>query len=98
MLIDIHAHAYKTIGPKQDGRIHFATPDQLRSRYGELGIEEACLLPNTWEKDNHFFPKNAEREGAKAERKKPRDWVGASGQLEVIALRGNHANGQIAAR
>jgi len=45
MFIDIHAHAYPTIGPKQDGNVHFATPEQLLERYRELGIERACLLP-----------------------------------------------------
>ncbi|HHX39961.1 MAG TPA: amidohydrolase family protein [Armatimonadetes bacterium] len=45
MFIDIHAHAYKKIGPKQDGRIHFVTPEQLLERYEELKIEKACLLP-----------------------------------------------------
>ena len=45
MFIDIHGHAYRKIGPKQDGRTHFATPEQLLARYDELGIERACLLP-----------------------------------------------------
>lgn len=45
MFIDIHGHAYRRVGPKQDGRIHFATPEQLLKRYEELGIERACLLP-----------------------------------------------------
>ncbi len=45
MFIDIHGHAYKKLGPKQDGHIHFVTPEQLLPRYDELGIERGCLLP-----------------------------------------------------
>ena len=45
MFIDIHSHAYKRIGPKQDGFVHFCTPEQLYKRYDEIGIERACLLP-----------------------------------------------------
>lgn len=45
MFLDIHGHAYRKVGPKQDGRTHFATPEQLLARYEELSIERACLLP-----------------------------------------------------
>jgi len=45
VFIDIHAHAYRKFGVKQDGRQHFATPEQLLVRHAELGIEQACVLP-----------------------------------------------------
>lgn len=45
MFIDVHAHAYKKLGPKPNGKIYFPTPQQLFERYEELGIERACLLP-----------------------------------------------------
>jgi len=35
MFIDIHVHAYRKPGPKQDGVNQFATPDQVLSRYEE---------------------------------------------------------------
>jgi predicted TIM-barrel fold metal-dependent hydrolase len=43
--IDIHAHAYRADTPRQDGRNKFVTPEQVLSRYDELGIEAGCLLP-----------------------------------------------------
>jgi len=45
MFIDIHGHAYKHYGIKQDGVNHFPTPEQLLKRYDELDIDRACLLP-----------------------------------------------------
>lgn len=45
MFIDIHAHAYPKFGVKQNGHVHFPTPEQLLKRHDELGIERACLLP-----------------------------------------------------
>lgn len=45
MFFDIHAHVYKYPYPTEDGRFLFSTPEQLASRYRELGIAGAALLP-----------------------------------------------------
>jgi predicted TIM-barrel fold metal-dependent hydrolase len=45
MFIDIHAHAYLFDCPPQDGRTIFANPEEVISRYDELGIEKGILLP-----------------------------------------------------
>ncbi|MBN1352885.1 amidohydrolase family protein [candidate division KSB1 bacterium] len=45
MFIDIHAHAYKWLGPPHKGKQWFSTPEQLLERYQQLGIDRAVLLP-----------------------------------------------------
>ncbi len=45
MFIDIHAHAYLFDCPPQDGHTIFAKPEEVISRYDELGIEKGILLP-----------------------------------------------------
>jgi len=40
MFIDIHAHAYRRVGPQK-----FSTPDQLLDRYDKIGVERGVLLP-----------------------------------------------------
>ncbi len=45
MFIDIHGHAYRKVGPPQNGKQTFATPEQLLPRYDRIGIEKAVLLP-----------------------------------------------------
>ncbi len=45
MFIDIHVHAYRPGCPKADGRVQFATPDEVLRRYDELKIERGVLLP-----------------------------------------------------
>jgi len=40
VFIDIHAHAYRQVGPRR-----FSTPDQLLERYDRIGVERGVLLP-----------------------------------------------------
>ncbi len=40
VFIDIHAHAYRRVGPR-----NFCTPSQLVERYDAIGVERAVLLP-----------------------------------------------------
>jgi predicted TIM-barrel fold metal-dependent hydrolase len=45
VFIDLHGHAYREAYPGPDGKPVFSTPEQLISRYDELGVEKGCLLP-----------------------------------------------------
>lgn len=45
MFIDIHAHAYRLPGPPQDGHTTFCQPDQLLTRWDELGVERGVVQP-----------------------------------------------------
>jgi uncharacterized protein len=45
MFIDIHAHAYRKGCPRADGHTQFATPEEVITRYDELGIEKGAFLP-----------------------------------------------------
>ena len=45
MFIDIHAHAYRRLGPLRNGKQWFSTPEQIIKRHDEIGIEKAVLLP-----------------------------------------------------
>ncbi|MFA5864392.1 MAG: amidohydrolase family protein [Phycisphaerae bacterium] len=46
MFIDIHAHVYRRPFPGlSNGWLSFSSPEQLRKRHDELGIERAVILP-----------------------------------------------------
>jgi predicted TIM-barrel fold metal-dependent hydrolase len=45
LFIDIHVHAIRIPGPRQDDKPCYATPQQIIERYDELGIEKRVILP-----------------------------------------------------
>ena len=45
MFIDIHGHAVQRPGPLRNGKQWFSTPEQLLTRYEQLEIKRAVLLP-----------------------------------------------------
>jgi len=45
MFIDIHAHAYRSSCPPQDGKTIFCTPEDVLKRYNEHDISRGVLLP-----------------------------------------------------
>ena len=45
MFIDVHTHAYKRPWPGLNGKPVFSTPEQVITRFDELGIEKGCILP-----------------------------------------------------
>ena len=60
MFIDIHVHTSARPAPLAEGKMVFATPDYLLTRYNMLAIEKAVILPTVNPEGGQYVQSNEE--------------------------------------